>query len=65
MGSCIDLILTNIKYSFKNTVSYESGLSDHHHLIFLIIKTTFVSEEPKTFVRVYRFYKEFIFLKRL
>ena len=30
-GSCIDLILTNRKYSFKNTTSYETGLSDHHH----------------------------------
>ena len=25
-GSCIDLILTNRKYSFKHTESYETGL---------------------------------------
>ena len=30
-GSCIDLILTNSRYSFKHTSSTEIGLSDHHH----------------------------------
>ena len=44
--SCIDLILTNRKYCFKNTSSYETGISDHHHLIFSIMKTIFASEEP-------------------
>ena len=57
VGSCIDLILTNRKYCFKNTSSYETGISDHHHLIFLIMKTIFASEEPKKFV--YRDYKTF------
>ena len=49
VGSCIDLILTNRKYCFKNTSSYETGISDHHHLIFSMMKTTFASEEPKKF----------------
>ena len=44
---CIDLILTNRKYFFKNTCSFETGLSDHHHLIYSVMKTTFKSEEPK------------------
>ena len=57
MSSCIDLVLTNRKYCFKNTSSYETGISDHHHLIFSIMKTTFASEEPKKFV--YRDYKTF------
>lgn len=39
-GSCIDLILTNRKYCFKNTASFETGLSDHHHLIYSMLKTT-------------------------
>ena len=30
-GSCIDMILTNQKFSLKNSTSFESGLSDHHH----------------------------------
>ena len=30
-GSCIDLILTNRKLSFKNSSSIEAGLSNHHH----------------------------------
>ena len=57
VGSCIDLVLTNRKYCFKNTSSYETGISDHHHLIFLIMKTTFASEEPKRFF--HRDYKNF------
>ena len=28
VGSCINLILTNRKYCFKNTSSYETGISD-------------------------------------
>ena len=49
-GSCIDLILTNRKYSFKNTCSVETGLSDHHHLIYSVMKTTFKFEEPKKLI---------------
>ena len=49
-GSCFDLILTNIKYSFKNTWSFGTGLSNHHHLIYSVMKTTFKSEEPKKLV---------------
>ena len=36
-GPCIDLILTNRKYSYKNPTSYETGLSDHHHMILTIL----------------------------
>ena len=46
VGSCLDLILRNRKYCCKNTSSYETGINDHHHLIFSIMKTTFASEEP-------------------
>ena len=38
-GFSIDLILTNRKYSSKNTSSYETV--DHHHMILTILKTTF------------------------
>ena len=58
-SSCIDLILTNRKYSFKNTTSYEAGLSDHHHMILSMLKTTFQQKEPKCLT--YRDYKNFIF----
>ena len=57
VGSCIDLILTNRKYCCKNALSYETRISDHHHLIFSIMKTTFASEKSKKFV--YRDYKTF------
>ena len=32
-GSCIDLLLTNQKYSFKNANTFGTGRSDHHLLI--------------------------------
>ena len=56
-GSCIDLILTNRKFSFKNSTSFETGLSDHHHLIYSMLKTTFHKEERKTLI--YRDYNTF------
>ena len=49
-GSCIDLILTNRRYSFKNTCSFETRLSDHHRLIYSVMKTTYKSEEPKKLI---------------
>ena len=56
-GSCIDLILTNRKYCFKNTSSFETGISDHHHLIYSILKTTFEKKESKKVT--YHNYKQF------
>ena len=56
-GSCIVLILTNRKYSFKNTCSFETGLSDHHYLIYSVTKTTFKSGEPKKLI--YHDYSDF------
>ena len=53
----IDLILTNRKYCFKHTSTFETGLSDHHHLIYSILKTTFKREESKKFI--FRDYKNF------
>ena len=45
-GTCIDLILTNRKYSFKNTNAFETGLSDHHHMIYTMLKSTFEKAKP-------------------
>ena len=58
-GSSIDLVLTNRKYSFKNTSSYETGLSDHHHMIYTMLKSSFVNIEPKQLN--YRDFKNFSF----
>ena len=56
-GSCIDFILTSRKYCFKNTSSFETGISDHHHLIYSMLKTTFEKEESKKVT--YCNYKQF------
>ena len=56
-GTCVDLILTNRKYCFKHSSTFETGLSDHHHLTYSMIKTTFKKEEPKPYK--YRDYKKF------
>ena len=56
-GSCIDLILTNQKFCFKNSSTFETGLSDHHHLIYSMLKTTFQKEDSKRLI--YRDYKNF------
>ena len=56
-GRCIDLMLTNRKYSFMGSQSFETGFSDHHHLIYTILKSTFVKLPPK--IVKYREYKTF------
>ena len=57
-GTCIDLILTNRKYSFKNN-AFETGLSDYHHMIYKMLKSTFEKAEPIKLT--YRDYKNFSF----
>ena len=45
-GSCIDLFLTNRKYSFKCSDSYETGISDLLHMIYTMLKSCFNNTEP-------------------
>ena len=47
-GTCIELILTNRKYCFKHSSTFATGLSDHHHLVYSMLKATFKKEELKT-----------------
>ena len=49
-GSCIDLLLTNQNYSFENTNVFETGLSDHHLLIYSMLKTYFQKNESKILI---------------
>ena len=46
-GKIIDLILTNRKYSFFKTKTFETGMSDHHLMIYTIFKTTYVKIPPQ------------------
>ena len=56
-GLRIDLLITNSKFSFMKTNSFETGLSDHHHMIYTILKTKFEKFEPKKLI--YRNLKQF------
>ena len=56
-GTCIDLMLTNRKYCFKHSSTFETGLRDHHYLVYSMLKTCFKREESKHFI--YRDYKNF------
>ena len=40
-GSCIDLLLTNQKYLFKNANAFGTSRSGHHLLIYSMLKTSF------------------------
>ena len=51
-GSLIDLILTNRKFSFKDTQLFETGLSYHHHMVYTMPKS-----EPRQVI--YRDLKNF------
>ena len=37
-GLCIDLLITNSKFSVMKTNSFETGLSEHHHMIYTTLK---------------------------
>ena len=55
-GSCIDLILKNQKFCFESTSSFETGLRNHHRLIYFILRTTFRKEDSKRLI--YHDYKD-------
>ena len=55
--SCIDLMLTNIPWSFKHSSVIETGLSDFHRMTVTVMKATFEKLQPK--VVNYRDYKYF------
>ena len=38
-GTCIDLILSNQKYGLKKIGSWDTGISDFHHLIYTQLKS--------------------------
>ena len=46
-GSCIDLILTSRPSLHKFTNVFETGISDHHLLIYTMPKSTYTKMEPK------------------
>jgi len=56
-GRCIDLILTNKNRSFQKSGSYETGISDHHHLIYTMFKLTYEKSPPK--IINYRSFRNF------
>ena len=43
----INLFLTNKPYSFQNTMTISTGLSDFHKMILTVLKSTFVKAAPK------------------
>ena len=56
-GCCFDFILTNKPKRFQNSGVMETGVSDHHVLIFSFLKTTFTKMPPNKLQ--YRNYKKF------
>ena len=56
-GSCIDLLITNSNFSFMQVNRFETGLSDHHHMIYAILKTKFEKFKPKK--SIYHNFKQY------
>ena len=46
-GRSIDLMLTNRKHSFMKSQLFETGISDHHHMIYTILKSSYIKLPPK------------------
>ena len=49
-GSMIDLFLSTNKYLFQKANSFETGITDHHHLIATVIQKTYERSPPKFLV---------------
>ena len=45
-GTCIDLILTNQKHSFKNSCTIDTGVSDFYRMVLTLYKITFSEAAP-------------------
>ena len=56
-GTCIDLIFSNQKYSFQHTGAVETGISDHHALVYTMLKAKYVKRKAKEIT--YRDYRNF------
>ena len=56
--SIIDLIVTNRKNSFQNTIALEVGLSDFHMLVLTVLKARFQKAKPE--IITYRDYRSFV-----
>ena len=56
-GSYIDLLITNSKFSFMKTNSFETGLSDDHHIIYTTLEIKFEKFKPKK--SIYRNFKQY------
>ena len=56
-GTCIDLVISNNKFSIMNTGVLETGLSDHHLLIYTMLKSKYDRLPPK--IIKYRKWKNF------
>ena len=55
--SSIDVILTNRKKRFQNSIALETGLSDHHKMIVTVLKVYIKKRNP--IIIPYRTYKSF------
>ena len=53
--TCIDNFLTNKKTRFMKTLTFGTGISDHHKLTGTMLRSTFTKGKPKKmFYRCYR-----------
>ena len=55
--SSIDVMLTNDKSSDQNSVTLETGLSDHHKMTITVLKASYIKKAPINIS--YRSYKNF------
>ena len=46
-GRCIDLMLTNKKFNFMNTQTFETGFSDFHVMLYTMLKSTYQKLQPQ------------------
>ena len=63
---CYDLILTNCKHNFQNTMALTTGFSDFHKMTATVLKTEYVKADPiQVNYRDYKHYNPRLFREEL
>ena len=64
--SCIDVMFTNRKNNFQDSMTLGTGLSDHHKMTITVLKTYFKNKKPINInYRSYKYFNESEFRKDL
>ena len=64
-GSCIDLIIKSRHSLHQFSHAFETGISNHHLMVYTMLKSTYIKLEPKILNNSYKDFNKERFLQDL